>query len=76
MLERRTFTNSGPYEELRDQVIVRPRVHLPGTMGGDSGSPYWLPVWDPVRRMHGAKIHGLHVGTIPVNGVDYADGVD
>ncbi|MCL0058662.1 hypothetical protein M1O47_03170, partial [Dehalococcoidia bacterium] len=76
VLERRTFTNSGPYEELRDQVIVRPRVHLPGTMGGDSGSPYWLPVWDPVRRMHGAKIHGLHVGTIPVNGVDYADGVD
>ncbi|MCL0098056.1 hypothetical protein M1O19_06025 [Dehalococcoidia bacterium] len=61
VLERRTFTNSGPYEELRDQVIVRPRVHLPGTMGGDSGSPYWLPVWDPVRRMHGAKIHGLHV---------------
>ena len=38
---------------------------------GDSGSPYWDPVWDPVRGMHGAKIHGLHAGEVQVNGVIY-----
>ncbi|MCL0075635.1 hypothetical protein M1O17_01970 [Dehalococcoidia bacterium] len=56
VVRRQTFLNSGAYEELRDQVIVRPRVHLPGTTGGDSGSPC-----RPNRAVLPAK-RGIHLG--------------
>ena len=67
--KRYTLLNWWPWEELRDQFLVRPIGPL-WTMGGDSGSPYWAAMWCP-RRGLGARIHGVHYGWVPVNGVNY-----
>ncbi|MBT9159786.1 MAG: hypothetical protein DDT26_01051 [Dehalococcoidia bacterium] len=67
VLRRHTFKNWGPWVELKNQFLVRPVGDI-WAIGGDSGSPYWHPVWDPVKGIHGAKIHGLHVGWEWVHG--------
>lgn len=66
---RHTFPNWGPWEQLRNQVLVRPVGDTWSTQG-DSGSPYWTPLRCPTRGP-GAKIHGLHVGRRPVHGTLY-----
>jgi len=60
-----------PFDMNYNQVLVRPLPGNPLTMAGDSGSPLWLSIWDPGRRQHGAKIHGLHVGRRTINGTLY-----
>ncbi|MCL0076509.1 hypothetical protein M1O57_04930 [Dehalococcoidia bacterium] len=64
-----TLHGWAPWEELRDQLLVRP-VRDTWAMDGDSGSPFWSPVWCPTRG-RGAKIHGLYFGWIPINGRPY-----
>jgi hypothetical protein len=55
-----TFFGAFPYEELCNQVLVRPR-HDRWPIGGDSGSPLWSPM--SRAGISGAKIHGLYIGT-------------
>ncbi|MCL0063937.1 hypothetical protein M1N83_01845, partial [Dehalococcoidia bacterium] len=72
VLRRRTLVLAPPWPwvKLRDQFLVRSPWGIRDKIG-DSGSPYWLPVWDPEKGMHGAKIHGLHAGEVDINGVIY-----